>query len=181
MAYRQRKRDVVLELVLKSKKRRTKLQKALRESMRVCKETGCWLWKGGSAFGGSRYGDYVLKYQGWSKPIKVHRLAHILWIGPIPTGHQVRHRCDTPRCINPDHLLTGTAKDNSDDKVARGRQSKGEGHYRAILTEDDVAYIRRKYKPRHKKYSGRKLAEKFGVGGTTISMVVSNQLWREAA
>lgn len=31
------------------------------------------------------------------------------------------HKCDTPRCINPDHLELGTAQSNVDDMIAKGR------------------------------------------------------------
>ena len=40
----------------------------------------------------------------------------------------VLHRCDNPACINPAHLFLGDARANSDDKVAKGRQAKGETH-----------------------------------------------------
>jgi hypothetical protein len=33
----------------------------------------------------------------------------------------VLHRCDTPACVNPDHLFLGTAKDNALDREAKGR------------------------------------------------------------
>lgn len=41
-------------------------------------------------------------------------------------GEWVLHHCDNPACINPAHLFIGDAKANSDDKVAKGRQAKGE-------------------------------------------------------
>lgn len=39
----------------------------------------------------------------------------------------VRHTCDVPKCINPDHLILGTQKDNMQDAVNRGRIAKRHG------------------------------------------------------
>lgn len=40
----------------------------------------------------------------------------------------ILHECDNPRCVNPLHLFEGTDKDNSDDKVKKGRQAKWKKH-----------------------------------------------------
>jgi hypothetical protein len=42
-------------------------------------------------------------------------------IGPIPDGLLVRHDCDNPLCVNPEHLRTGTDRDNAQDRDSRGR------------------------------------------------------------
>lgn len=56
--------------------------------------------------------------------IKVHRLVMSLVSGEDIGGRVVRHKCDNPKCINPDHLLLGTVKDNVADMDNRGRRSK---------------------------------------------------------
>lgn len=55
----------------------------------------------------------------------MHRLAHEVWVGPIPAGLDVLHRCDRPRCIEPAHLKCGTAAENSADMVRKGRHLAG--------------------------------------------------------
>lgn len=55
----------------------------------------------------------------------MHRLSHEVWLGPIPAGLDVMHRCDRPRCIEPLHIKAATAKENSEDMAAKGRARNG--------------------------------------------------------
>lgn len=76
----------------------------------------CWNWTGALSRG------YGLLARGWKKsPYKAHRLAYELLIGEVPLGAVVRHKCDNPRCVNPEHLELGTQRDNLRDAAARGR------------------------------------------------------------
>lgn len=76
---------------------------------------GCWPWAGAKTRG---YGTAA--YQG--KHIGAHRLSLILVGRSVPFGHEVRHICDNPPCVNPAHLMTGTVSDNHRDMVERNRQ-----------------------------------------------------------
>lgn len=60
---------------------------------------------------------------------------------PVPKGVVIRHRCDNPGCVNPDHLLAGSQLDNVADMVRRKRQAVGEKHSQAKLTADVVRAI----------------------------------------
>lgn len=55
---------------------------------------------------------------------------------------QARHACDNPGCINPAHLISGTVADNANDKVIRGRSTRGERSSSAKLTALDVFALR---------------------------------------
>ena len=44
---------------------------------------------------------------------------------PLAPDVQIRHTCDVRRCCNPEHLATGTAADNAQDAVERGRTNGG--------------------------------------------------------
>lgn len=83
-------------------------------------ERGCWIWRGSRSEKG--YGLISLRRRGATATgDRVHRLMWEMHNEPIPDGMVVRHRCDTPPCINPDHLELGTNKQNSRDMVERKR------------------------------------------------------------
>lgn len=89
---------------------------------KVRRESDCWIWIGGLNSKG--YG--CLSVEG-----KIESASHVSWelnFGPIPDGFDVLHKCDTPRCVNPDHLFLGTHTDNMQDKVKKGR------HHNSIIT-----------------------------------------------
>lgn len=78
--------------------------------------TGCWIWSGPTR-GKIHYG--VIGYKG--KYISTHRLSYQLFKRRIPKGKDILHKCDTPLCINPHHLSSGTHTDNMRDCLAKGR------------------------------------------------------------
>lgn len=92
-------------------------------------------------------------------------------------GIFVRHTCDNPPCINPHHLILGTAADNMADKVSRGRQSRGETHTIAKLTQKQVTRIREVYKPRDPVFGAAALARLYGVCSSTVNQIITGRNW----
>ena len=54
---------------------------------------------------------------------RMHRLAWIAFVGPIPEWKQINHECDNPRCFRAEHLYAGTQLENVEDMYARGRHA----------------------------------------------------------
>jgi hypothetical protein len=84
----------------------------------VDKTGPCWLWKGACETSG--YGHIC-----WAGDIiRVHRYSLELHGGSLAGGLQALHTCDTPSCVNPEHLYAGTHEDNMFDKVKRNRAGR---------------------------------------------------------
>lgn len=96
---------------------------------------GCWFWSKQCLPSG--YG--CIKVDG--RDLLAHRASWASINGSIPPGAVVRHKCDVPQCVNPDHLELGTPRDNRHDCVSRGR-ARGSVVGRRNLTSRDVALIR---------------------------------------
>lgn len=111
--------------------------------------------------------------RGGPHSIPTHRLALIL-DGHLPGPGQVARRtCRTPLCVNPRHLTWGTQVQN-----VEGRQAKGEGNGRAVLTRRGVLAIRAAPWG-HGSMSASALARAYGVHVTTIRDILAHKIWRD--
>ena len=109
-----------------------------------------------------------------------HRLTYMLAHNVTPgdiVGLSVRHKCDNPACINPDHLELGTHADNMKDKAdrkrARGGDIRGSKNSMAKLTEDIVRAIRKDAKTAMQV----DVAIKYNVTPGTVSYIVNRKIW----
>lgn len=148
------------------------LEERFWEKVKVGEAEECWLWTASCNLQG--YGQINLGRKGDGISL-AHRLAWELVRGPIPNVISVCHRCDTPLCVNPNHLFLGTHADNSADMVSKGRQPCGERNGHAILTELDVKTI---WRLLAKGVTHRAIAAMYGVGPSTIYDIKSERNWR---
>ncbi|MGE6580362.1 HNH endonuclease [Vreelandella aquamarina] len=90
-------------------------------------------------------------------------------------GFVVRHKCDNPKCINPEHLELGTQADNIADMHSRGRGLRGERIGNSKITDEQADEIRRLYKPRSKDRNQYQIAKKFGITQSQVSMIITGK------
>jgi hypothetical protein len=81
--------------------------------------SGCWLWDGGLDKDG--YGKASVPMT--NRTVRPHRVAYDAWVAA--PGAVIMHTCDVPACCNPDHLRSGTQRDNIRDMDLKGRRPKG--------------------------------------------------------
>jgi hypothetical protein len=140
---------------------------------------GCWLWhRANHPFG---YGQFSVAH---AVAIGAHVASYAIHVGDVPDGMMVCHHCDTPLCVNPEHLFLGTHTDNVRDAAKKGRLSlqekgriqraRGSRHSQAKLTEADVLQIRR---DRARGVPIRVLAIRYGCSGTCITYVETRRNW----
>lgn len=154
--------------------------------------TGCWLWSGARLKPPSM-GYGMIKVD--RKQRLVHRVSYQVYIGRIPDGFVVMHKCDNPACINPEHLTAGTQAENLADCRAKKRTRpatgdrhgskknpacvrRGERHGMAKLKTGDVVRIKSLLK---EGVMQKHIAEMFGVSISAISGIRTGKLWRSVA
>lgn len=103
--------------------------------------TGCMLWLGYACQQG--YGRVSVRGKR-NRSCTAHRAAYECANGAFDESLTVCHRCDTPLCVNPDHLFLGTQRDNLSDMRAKGRArewGKGPKMTRVLIAREPVVRL----------------------------------------
>lgn len=80
----------------------------------IVETNGCWVWQGNKlSRANHRYGRITFRNH-LGKVVKplVHRVAFVLWNGPLDPRKVICHLCKNSLCINPDHIIQGTQRQN---------------------------------------------------------------------
>lgn len=85
---------------------------------------GCWLWTGFR----TKRGYGMFESNGDASSNRANRVSYELFVGPIPSGALIIHKCPgggNPACVNPDHLKASDQLENMDDRKRAGRYQIG--------------------------------------------------------
>jgi hypothetical protein len=140
---------------------------------------GCWEWQG-NRMPEWNYGRFCRG----NRVMLAHRVSWEMANNRRPGALCVLHHCDNPPCVRPTHLFLGTRTDNAMDKVAKGRQARGdranprrgEEHPQHVLRVDDVRQIRELH-ARGGLTHGQ-LAERFGCSKGNVGFIVRGETWQ---
>jgi hypothetical protein len=98
------------------------------------------------------------------KRVRAHRFVWQTLNYEIESDVFVLHRCDNPRCINPAHLFIGSAADNTEDMLKKGRHT-----YKHFDTRKVTPEVQEEMKAlRAKGYSAPYIANKFKLSAGTV-------------
>lgn len=168
----------------------------------------CWEWRASRDFDG--YGQVSIgsRTAGTRSSTKAHRVMYELFVGQVPDGFMVCHRCDNPPCCNPAHLFAAPPAENSADMIRKKRSlqgdrnparvnpgnlrrgddhpfrqhpelaARGERASQSKLTEALVRDLRARAQAGE---SHSSIARELGVTHTTVGRIVRRQSWAHVA
>lgn len=151
---------------------------------KIDRQGECWFWK--KRVNNKGYGVFYINRK-W--PVTANRVSFLISRGYLPTGLEVCHKCDNPRCVKPDHLFSGTHLENMQDMVQKGRSNLGEKHHtkkhpewiprgsnRAFAKLND-ALVQEIRMLHVEGFTYKEISKKFEVCVMTICNIVRRKLW----
>lgn len=136
----------------------------LMQKVVMIPESGCWIFTGSTDTSG--YG--LIGIGGSGNIAKAHRVMYHKYKGEIPTGMVMRHSCDIPCCVNPNHLDLGTSLENTNDRELRNRGVRA-GKF---LTQD---HIDKMIEMRSSGMTYREISDKTNISHWHVSAIFSGR------
>jgi hypothetical protein len=137
----------------------------------------CWTWRGATYRKG--YGHLRRWADGKWVMEKAHRFAYEHYNGVSREsikGLMVCHTCDNPACVNPKHLFIGTALDNNQDKMRKGRVGFGRNTSHNWLSYEIAEKIRA-LKIKNPNLTYKQIGILFNTSTTQVHRIINNQIW----
>lgn len=162
--------DIIVPARLANRNFGLSVKERLETGMEVDENTGCHIWIRGKDPDG--YG----RLKSRNKTDRAHRLSYETYVGEIPKGLMVLHKCDNPSCINPSHLFLGDQRENIGDMLRKGRSNyaKGEKSGSAKLKESDIIRIVSCFV---RNVSDRKIAKDFQTTRANVQSIRKGKTW----
>jgi hypothetical protein len=135
--------------------------------------SGCRIWLGAITQGGYGRSEVARRKHGTTI---VHRALFSELNGSVKSGLYVCHHCDTPQCVNPEHLYIGTPSDNAQDRAQKGRSAPKAGglNGRAVLSDPQISFIKKTLGAGYKQSD---VAKMYQVSQSTISRIKRGKSW----
>lgn len=125
----------------------------------------CWNFTGAKARG---YGQLNIN----GVMVRAHRYVYEQYCRPLKDGEMVRHTCHNRACVNPNHLMAGTHKENMSDSVADRKFAYGSQNGQSKLSESQAKDIY------YDNETIPVIAKKYGISRATVYNIKSRKTWK---
>ncbi|QIG68266.1 HNH endonuclease protein [Rhizobium phage RHph_Y1_10] len=150
------------------------LEERFEEKFDRAGENDCWLWKAGR----SRPQEHPkIRLDGGYK--KASKVSLLLYRGQDAGDMHVCHSCDTPLCVNPNHLFLGTHLLNMQDKVSKGRSHRPAGRKNPKSKLTKLAAQKIAADLERGELSQQEIARKYEIGQSTVSEIKRGRHWTQ--
>ena len=114
------------------------------------------------------------------KRFMIHRMVGECYLDNVNNLPEINHEDGNKSNNRYSNLKWTTSGDNKKHAYNNGLMiaPKGEKSKVSKLKNNDVIYIREKYKPRDKQYNKEKLSTMFNISQRTINDIISNKTWK---